>query len=138
MTIGNGAVIGAGSVVTSDIKPGWAAYGVPARHQRSLVDVPPEQVTGHFETLQEALNDGGVASAFISDQLPRARHSPAELWEKQAPQSSLLVPEGSSNPRRLIIALTVSVAFCMFLVGLLVGSKRIVISLGSGHGNDSL
>lgn len=33
-TIGRGAFIGAGSVVTQNIKPGWMAYGNPARHIR--------------------------------------------------------------------------------------------------------
>lgn len=34
VTIGEGAMIGAGSVVTQDIKPGYIAYGNPAHHVR--------------------------------------------------------------------------------------------------------
>lgn len=33
-TIGVGSMIGAGSVVTQDIRPNWLAYGNPARHIR--------------------------------------------------------------------------------------------------------
>jgi len=36
VTIGRGSVIGAGSVVTSDIPPGCLAFGVPARVVREL------------------------------------------------------------------------------------------------------
>lgn len=40
VTIGAGALIGAGSVVSRDIPPGALAYGVPARVHRTVADLP--------------------------------------------------------------------------------------------------
>lgn len=38
ITLGKGAMIGAGSVVTQDIKPGYIAYGNPAKHVRKICE----------------------------------------------------------------------------------------------------
>jgi acetyltransferase-like isoleucine patch superfamily enzyme len=36
-TIGENAMVGAGSVVTKNIKPNYIAYGNPVRHIRSII-----------------------------------------------------------------------------------------------------
>ena len=140
MTIGNGAVIGAGSLVTNDIKPGWSAFGVPARQQRSLVELPPESVSGHFETLQDTLNDGGMVDAFLREQLPRARLSSTSLCEKHDERT--LERSVSSPPLPYLKALAFSVivllGLCIFLIGVLFGSKRMAFAFGREETADSL
>lgn len=42
-TIGEHAFVGAGSVVTQDIKPGWIAFGNPAHHIRPVHPQPLKQ-----------------------------------------------------------------------------------------------
>lgn len=54
VTIGRASIIGAGSVVTHDISPGWVAAGVPARMIRRIDD--PKAVPGN-----------GSESAFACD-----------------------------------------------------------------------
>lgn len=52
VTVGEGAIVGAGSVVTHDIPPGAIAAGVPARVIRMAEsDLPGD--TNHFETAIE-------------------------------------------------------------------------------------
>lgn len=140
MTIGNGAVIGAGSLVTNDIKPGWSAFGVPARQQRSLVELPPESVSGHFETLQDTLNDGGMVDAFLREQLPRARLSSTSVCEKHDERT--LERSVSSPPSPYLKALAFSVivllGLCIFLIGVLFGSKRMALAFGREETADSL
>ena len=140
VTIGNGAVIGAGSLVTNDIKPGWSAFGVPARQQRSLVELPPEPVSGHFETLQDTLNDGGMVDAFLREQLPRARRSTTSPCEKHDERT--LERSAPWSPSPYLIAFAVSflvlLGLCMFLIGVLFGSKRMAFAFGHEEATDSL
>lgn len=56
VTIGDGAVIGAKSLVNKDIPPNCLAVGVPAKVIRYLEDEPPMEYDGSVATLEDALN----------------------------------------------------------------------------------
>lgn len=56
VTIGDGAVIGAKSLVNKDIPPDCLAVGVPAKVIRYLTDEPPMEYDGSVVTLEDALN----------------------------------------------------------------------------------
>ena len=60
VTIGNGAVIGAGSLVTKDVPENTLAYGVPAKLGKTLAGDEGSTVTASVETLKEALEIGEV------------------------------------------------------------------------------
>ena len=132
------AVIGAGSVVTKDIPAGWAAYGVPARPQRSLVHLPSDPVVGHFETLQEALQDGGMMDAFTREQLTRVRSVSMPLTSKEPVQQHSATAVVWLQPPRLMLAFVFSVALSIFLLGLLMGSRSMVSPPGSGRFLDTI
>ena len=146
VTIGSGAVIGAGSVVTSDIKPGWSAFGVPARQHRSLTELSPEPVSGHFETLQDTLNDGGLVDAVLREQPPReqllrARRSTTNPCEKHDERILERSAPSTSSPTFKTVALSVIVLmglFIFFLIGVLFGSKRMAFAFGREEATDSL
>ena len=55
VTIGDGAVIGAKSLVNKDIPPNHLAVGVPAKVIRYLGDEPPMKYDGSAGTLEDAL-----------------------------------------------------------------------------------
>lgn len=59
-TIGNGAVIGAGTVVTKDIAPYSIIWGVPARIIRYRFN--PDQQGIHEKMLSSVPSDGGYAA----------------------------------------------------------------------------
>ena len=70
VTIGEGAIVGSGSVVTRDVPPGTVAYGNPARATRRVEDLPDIDTR-----LRAAYNDRMAASRRSVVPSPKSRES---------------------------------------------------------------
>lgn len=134
VTIGDGAVIGACSLVTRSIPPRALAYGVPAEVVRILDENEQEkEEEACVETLEEALKlrsretTRSVVAGGEEKARPSAASSIYERPHRERGQQHLGVRDSCGLTRAEIlalVALAVSFMGCFFFVALLVVTKR--------------
>jgi hypothetical protein len=132
VTIGDGAVVGACSLVTRSIPPRALAYGVPAEIIRILEDEEKvDEEEASVETLEEALklrSRGGtpVPAHMEGGELAKSSGSIYECPRRDRSQQHLGVRDSHGMTRAEIlalVALAVSFMGCFFFVALLVVTK---------------
>lgn len=136
MTIGDGAVIGACSLVTHDIPPRTLAFGVPAVVHRELKDhEDADDTAGYVETLEEALkltSDDDESTAPSLDSMSKSGpaitsanvdHRPCPL---NGPRNGVRESRMTRAEVLSIVALAMSFLSSFLVVALVVVAKRMV------------
>lgn len=141
VTIGDGAVIGACSLVTHSIPPGVLAFGVPAEVVRILDDSDDDDSCGDVasaETLEEALRVKTEHPALDKDENDAAMIYHRPFRGRQQPLGG-----GQNHDRRLtraeifaLVALGVSFFTSFFFAALVVVCKDAVVRIATGGGQD--
>jgi hypothetical protein len=89
VTIGNGAVIGAGSVITKCIPPGTMALGIPARVVQKLTEAAPPEVNATVKTLSEAMAYGRQLGSKEEAELTRLSRTLRNRRRRPSPDQDL-------------------------------------------------